>query len=49
METVEIPTKEEAEIKIKALCMKLLIVPEHFTLGEVAMLQELLTAEGFLD
>jgi len=48
MQKVVIPTKEEAEREAKVLSMKLLISPSDFTLGELARLQEIMTAEGIL-
>lgn len=48
VETVEIPTKAEADAKIKALCMKLILFPEGFTLLELVTLQEYMEKEGYL-
>ena len=43
----KIPTVEEADVKIKSLCLKLIAFPECFTLGELATLQELMENEGY--
>ena len=48
VETTYIPTKKEAEIKIKALCLKLLLCPESFTLLELATLQKHMENEAYL-
>jgi len=48
IETIEIPTKEEAEIEIKVLCLKLALYPDSFTLGELATLQKYMENEGYL-
>ena len=45
---VEIPTSEEAEMEARALCMKLILFPGAFTLLELARLQEIFIAEGYM-
>jgi len=46
---VEIPTSEEAEIEAKGLVFKLMLCPGAFTLTDLARLQEILIAEGYMD
>lgn len=45
---VEIPTREEALREGKFLAMKLIFFPEIFTLLELARLQEIMIAEGYM-
>ena len=45
----KIPTEEQAAIEGKVLCMKLLMAPDCFTLTDLARLQEIMAAEGFMD
>lgn len=44
-----IPTPEETTNEARALCMKLILFPESFTLFELARLQEIFIAEGYMD
>ncbi|MBA7691939.1 hypothetical protein ES703_100495 [subsurface metagenome] len=44
----QIPTSKEAEMEAKILCLKLIWSPETFTLLELARLQELMIAEGYM-
>lgn len=45
----QIPTPEEASIEARALVMKLIFFPEIVTLLELARLQEILIAEGYME
>ena len=44
----KIPTEEQAAIEGKVLCLKLLMAPDRFTLTDLARLQEIMAAEGFM-
>jgi len=46
---VGIPTPEEAEREATGLVMKLILCPEAFTMLELARLQAILTAEGYMN
>ena len=57
METVEIlnepevhiPTSEEAELEARSLVFRLMLCPGTFTLLDLARLNEILIAEGYMD
>jgi len=49
MEKMEIPTREDAEREAQVLSMKLILSPDTFTLLDLARLQELMIAEGYMD
>lgn len=49
MEKMEIPTREDAEREAQVLTMKLILSPDTFTLLDLARLQELMIAEGYMD
>ena len=49
MAKLEVPTKEKATSEARALCFKLLLCPDKFTLLEMARLQELMKNEGYMD
>ncbi|GAI06472.1 unnamed protein product [marine sediment metagenome] len=46
---VHIPTSEEAEMEARGLVFKLIICPGAFTLLDLARLNEILIAEGYMD
>jgi len=46
---VEIPTPEEAEREAKYLVYKLILCPEHFNILDLARLNQILIAEGYMD
>jgi len=46
---VHIPTPEEAEREATGLAMKLILCPEAFNMLDLTRLQEILTAEGYMD
>ena len=46
--TIEIPSKTDVEIRIKALVMKLILCPDSFTLLELAELQTHMQNEGYM-
>jgi len=48
IETLDIPTKAEVDIKIQALVLKLLLCPESFTLLELSELQKHMENEGYI-
>ncbi|MBA7679658.1 hypothetical protein ES703_87960 [subsurface metagenome] len=47
MEKTKIPTREQANSEAKALCLKLILCPDKFTLFEFARLKEIMRAEGY--
>jgi len=49
MEKIEIPTKIEATHEAQALCLKLILLPEEFTVLEMVRLKEIMRNEGYLD
>jgi len=49
VETIEIPTEEEAASEAKALCLKLLLCPTKFTVIEMGRLKQIMRNEGYLD
>jgi len=48
MEKTKIPTKQEAKSEARALCFKLFLLPEQFTILEMARLKEIMRNEGYL-
>jgi len=46
---VHIPTSEEAEMEARALVFRLILSPGTFTLTDLARLQEIMIAEGYMD
>ncbi|MBA7497268.1 hypothetical protein ES702_07880 [subsurface metagenome] len=49
MEKTKIPTKQEAKSEGRALCFKLFLLPEQFTVLEMVRLKEIMRNEGHLD
>lgn len=49
MGKIEIPTVEEAEWEARSLVFRLMLCPGSFTLLDLARLQEILIAEGYMD
>jgi len=47
MAEIEIPTKKDASIEARVLCMKLMLCPDQFTLFELSRLKEIMRAEGY--
>lgn len=45
---VGIPTPEEAEMEVTGLVIKLILCPEAFNMLELARLEEILRAEGYM-
>ena len=49
VEKIKILTEEQATLKAKALCLKLLTCPEKVTILEMVRLQELIENEDYLE